>query len=141
MDVEMILLERRLAVQLMVLVIFCCGASYSLADPQSDPKEERITKLEAVVSSLENRISALEGSPAQKQAEQKNINATLSAWKSKSNWRLLSKGMTKEQVKNILGEAENIDASGPFETWYWNHQQGPEVTFYNEKLYGWEEPD
>jgi hypothetical protein len=140
MGVKMRLLEKSLAVQLMALIVCCYGASHSLADPQTQTNEERITKLEAVISTLEKRISALEGSPVENQTNSQSIN-TSSGWKNKSNWRLLSKSMTKTQVKNILGEPEKINVSGSLEQWYWNDQQGPEVTFYEDRLDGWGEPD
>ena len=134
------LLKERLVLRLIALIVCCHGASYSFADSRSETNEARIEKLEAVVSSLEKRISALEGASVQNPTDSDNTK-TASGWKSKSNWRLLSKGMTKSQVRNILGEPEKIDAGGPIENWYWIDPSGPGVTFYDEKLYGWKEPD
>ena len=60
-------------------------------------------------------------------------------WKNRSNWRLLSKGMSKDQVRALLGDPEKIDASGPLENWRWKVPFGPSVTFYDEQVYGWDE--
>lgn len=99
---------------------------------------ERIERLEATVYALEKRISALEGSSVQAQRKLSKPEV-YGDWKNKSNWRLLSKGMLKEQVRIILGEPEKIDASGAFENWRWRYPFGPSVTFYNEQVYGWHE--
>ena len=134
------LLERRLVLKLLTLIVCCLGASYSFADSNLGASEEGIKELAATVSALEKRVSALEESSAQKPAVSENSKTEL-GWKSKSNWRLLKKDMTKMQVKNLLGDPDKIDVSGPFENWHWNGLSGPKISFYHEKLDEWDEPN
>ena len=124
--------------KILTLVIASCFANLAFADTVSDVSAERIERLEASVSALETRISILEGTLIPSQSNSPKPKAT-GGWKDKANWRLLSKGMTKNQVRAILGEAEKVDASGPIENWRWNYPMGPNVTFYDDVLYGWDE--
>ena len=123
---------------LMTIAMFMFGtwAGFSFAGSEPDTSAARIERLEAAVSVLERRVSALERPSTQ--SESPKFKAT-GDWKNKSNWRLLSKGMTKEQVRGILGEPEKIDASGPIENWRWKYPLGPSVTFYDDVVYGWDE--
>ncbi len=63
-------------------------------------------------------------------------------WHTVANWRMLKKGTSKANVRRILGEPLKIDRNGGSEHWYYTRKGilGPNVTFYNEKLDGWEEP-
>lgn len=45
--------------------------------------------------------------------------------------------MTEAEVKALLGEPLRVQGGG-FTYWYWD--RGSQVTFFQEKLYGWEEP-
>lgn len=112
----------------------------SLVASEPDASAVKIEKLEALVSVLEKRVSALESPSGQSSATAKNIQ-NQAAWEVTENWRLLRKGMTKAQVKGLLGAQEKIDAGGPIENWNWGVPVGPRVTFCDEKLYGWKEPD
>lgn len=124
----------------LALVLIGSLAMPCFAEPRSDSNSERIEKLEAAVSSLENRISVLEGKSAAQVKPQPDSPFATDAWERRANWRLLSKGMTKEKVRSILGEPESVEASGPFELWRWGGSFGPKVTLYDERVYGWEEP-
>jgi outer membrane protein assembly factor BamE (lipoprotein component of BamABCDE complex) len=114
------------------LVVGCAWASLSYADPNTEETAKRISKLEASVSSLEAKVAALEAALAQDHSDSGNIPSR----PDKAKWRSLSKGMTKKQVRNILGEPARIEALGSFE--YWRYP--PMVTFHDDRLYGWEEP-
>jgi len=54
-----------------------------------------------------------------------------------SSWRQLKKNMSEEQVRALLGEPSKVDG-GTFAVW--NYKNGGAVTFYNDKVYSWEEP-
>ena len=54
-----------------------------------------------------------------------------------ANWRALRKGMTEAEVKALLGEPLRVQG-GYFTYWYWDRNS--KVTFFQEKLNGWDEP-
>jgi hypothetical protein len=54
-----------------------------------------------------------------------------------SSWRQLSKGLSRDQVRSILGEPRRING-GAFETW--SYQGGSYVVFYIGKVDSWSEP-
>lgn len=119
--------------KLAALLTCCLVANQSLADSQSDANTARIEKLEALVASLEQRVSALEGPSSQKPAPAQDISDQ------PDNWRSLRKDMSKKQVKSLLGEPNRIGVSGPLETWEW-FKPYRTVKFYDEKLWQWQEP-
>ena len=133
-DMSTRLLRMSHAQRVAVLVLFGLLTTPSFADPAT----ERLEKLEAAVSALEKRIAALEGSSVQSSQERPKPTAS-GDWEDRSNWRLLRKGMSKGQVTEILGEPEKVEARGLFEYWRWKPPLGPSITFYDEKLYGWDE--
>ena len=128
------LLKNRHPVKALVLVAIGLLATQAFADPDT----ERLEKLEATISALEKRVAALEGSSPRSDSELKEPKASAN-WEDRSNWRLLRTGMSKKKVELILGEPQKIDVSGPFENWRWNPPVGPKVTFYDGKLYAWDE--
>ena len=121
--------------KLTALLTCCLVASHSLADSQSEANTARIEKLEALVTSLEKRVSELEGASGRKPAAAQDVPNQL------ANWRSLRSGMSKNKVKDLLGEPVKVSVSGPIETWYLSAPYGSTVTFYDEKLYKWIEPD
>ena len=133
-------MNRELTLRLTALMICFLSAGQVLADSVSEANAARIEKLEALVSSLEKRVSALENPPGENLAPAQDTQ-NQSAWKIKANWRLLRKDMTKVKVKDLLGEPEKIYANGYLEYWNWGVPNGPQVTFFSERLYGWKEPD
>lgn len=60
-----------------------------------------------------------------------------------SSWRQISKGLTRDQVRSILGEPRKIHG-GDFEYWYYGsatYLGAPSsVTFYHSKVDSWSEP-
>lgn len=97
---------------------------------------DRITLLEKEVQELKLRLSNLEA-PQASSSHRSKVVASKDGWKSLSNWRSLRKGMSQDDVRSILGEPEVVRASGSFT--YWNYSNS-EVTFHQERLYGWMEP-
>jgi outer membrane protein assembly factor BamE (lipoprotein component of BamABCDE complex) len=88
---------------------------------QSDV-EKRLDNLERRVQALENASQQTKPAPA----------PTLSAW------RQLSKHMSRDQVRALLGEPERIDAGPFFDNWQW--KSGGSATFSDQGLIGWSEP-
>ena len=80
------------------------------------------------LDNLERRVKVLET------ARQKSQSAPTDTL---SSWRQLAKGMSRNQVRELLGEPDRI-VGGNFEIWAWKN--GGDVTFYNEKVYAWSEP-
>jgi hypothetical protein len=54
-----------------------------------------------------------------------------------TQWRQLTRGMSRAQVRKLLGEPARIDG-GPFENWYYSSRA--RVTFYNGAVDSWREP-
>lgn len=54
-----------------------------------------------------------------------------------ANWRALRRGMTGDDVRALLGEPVRIQGGG-FTYWFWD--RGGKVSFWQEKVDGWEEP-
>ena len=97
---------------------------------------DRITQLEKEVQELKARLTTLE-LPVNKAVIQKST-VMSDGWKQLSNWRLLKKGTSYDEVRAILGEPEKVSASGRFTEWKYSNRS--DVTFYEDKLYGWNEP-
>ncbi len=47
----------------------------------------------------------------------------------RENWRALKKGMAKDEVSQLLGEAEKVSSNQSFETWYYGYPVGGSVQF------------
>ena len=62
-------------------------------------------------------------------------------WQEKQNWRKLHSGMSKDEVRGLLGEPDNIDRSTFFEDWTYGTPPRGMVGFSStEKLNSWSEP-
>lgn len=117
---------------LTVYVVFAIGAG-----TEKVPLEERVANLEMQVSDLQARIIRLE-----KQTSQSSPTQPASSQKighTKAAWRSLQKGMSKSQVRSILGEPRNIDMFSFFEVWQY---AGSAAVKFDESgaVEGWHEP-
>jgi hypothetical protein len=60
-----------------------------------------------------------------------------------SSWRQISKGLSRDQVRSILGEPRKIEG-GAFESWFYgsgSYMGAPSsVSFYLSTVYSWSEP-
>ena len=112
----------------------CLLLTLSFGSMASD--SDRITQLEKEVQELKNRLTTLE-SPVNKAIVQKST-VTNDGWKNLANWRSLKKGSSYDEVRTILGEPEKVRASGPLT--FWSYSNRGEVTFYEDRLNGWNEP-
>ena len=112
----------------------CLFLTLSFGSIASD--SDRITQLEKEVQELKTRLTSLE-SPVNKAIVQKST-VTNDGWKNLANWRSLKKGSSYDEVRTILGEPVNVSASGPITEW--NYSNRSRVTFYQDRLDGWNEP-
>ena len=115
-------------------LVVCLLWTLSFGSLASD--SDRITQLEKEVQELKNRLTTLE-SPVNKAIVQKST-VTNDGWKNLANWRSLKKGSSYDEVRTILGEPEKVRASGPLT--FWSYSNRGEVTFYEDRLNGWNEP-
>lgn len=117
---------------LTVFVVFAIGAG-----TEEEPLEERVANLEIQVSDLQARIIRLEKQSAQSSPtlpfSSQNIGQTRAAWRS------LQKGMSRSQVRSILGEPKDIDMFSSFEVWH--YAKSAMVNFDRSgTVDGWHEP-
>jgi len=101
--------------------------------------EQRIVLLERKNLELEQRVRDLEavskGSPVKAQSV-----PTTGNWRDIANWRRLKRGMSMDQVRELLGEPDRVDGGGVA---YWHWGKGAEaatVTFIADELAEWSEP-
>jgi hypothetical protein len=115
-------------------LVVCLLLTLSFGSIASD--SDRITQIEKEVKELKNRLTTLE-SPVNKAIVQKST-VTNDGWNNLANWRYLKKGSSYDEVRTILGEPEKVRASGPLT--FWSYSNRGEVTFYEDRLNGWNEP-
>jgi hypothetical protein len=71
---------------------------------------------------LQQKIAQLEAQLAAAPAKEQRI-------QDKGNWRKLQKGMTRDDVSNLLGQSEKVSTNTSFIMWYWDNPAGAEVQF------------
>jgi hypothetical protein len=116
------------------------GTAFALsqrADSQEKPLSERVTNLETQISDLKARVMRL---------EKQIFNSAASSGQSiqrvttgKAAWRSLQKGMSKDQVRRILGDPKEINVFSTWETWWY---PGIGSVEFNDsgRVKGWIEP-
>jgi outer membrane protein assembly factor BamE (lipoprotein component of BamABCDE complex) len=97
---------------------------------------DRIAQLEKDVKALELRISKLE-SLLQSSQQSQGVELNDQRWRSISNWRRLSVGMSTNDVRQILGEPIRV-SGGSIERW--QYERRGEVVFLRGALDSWREP-
>lgn len=97
---------------------------------------DRIDQLEKEILETKLRLSKLESLLSNPSNAQEPVKSG-EGWKSVSNWRKLTNGMSTSDVQKILGEPDRLNG-GTFATW--SYQNGGRVTFYQGKIYQWMEP-
>jgi hypothetical protein len=98
--------------------------------------EERFNKLEGEIRDLKSRIEKLEGGKAKLTSPSPKTRSK-EGWKDLSNWRSLKKGMSCDDVRELLGEPDRING-GSFTFWY--YKGASNVIFYMDQLDSWTEP-
>ena len=106
----------------------------------ANAQEATIEQLNQKIEQLENRVSILESIIAnsnKKKSKQANVTAVAPKLQS---WRKLKKNMTFDDVIDILGEPLRIN-SGGFTYWYYSKNISHSyVSFYQDVVDGWKEP-
>lgn len=113
-----------------VLIVFFTSFSSYAQD------EDRIDRLEQEIKDLTIRVLELE-TILQLNSSESKIEPSDYPWKSQANWRTLSTGMSKTEVRGILGEPMRIDG-GDLAIWY--YENNGRVYFYGESMDSWSEP-
>ncbi len=129
-----------LALRLLVLLPLLGAALHSqAAEPTSD--RQLIESLQQEVRELRERVERLE---AERQQAAPPVaqpvppaGPTPGGWRTSSNWGLLEKGQTDEEVAAILGEPDNRRTVKKFELWEYGDGI---VRFYLRRLKSWEIP-
>lgn len=104
---------------------------------RSDAQDnDRIGRLEREIEEIKQRLSRLEGSPGNPSNIQRPANAA-EGWKALSNWRQLKTGMSRDDVRGLLGEPTRIEG-GDFESWYYANSGS--ILLFRGKLDRWQEP-
>lgn len=100
-------------------------------------QDARISQLEKDVQELKARVARLENPSSAAPSANAAPVASADGWKQIANWRKLSKDMSMWDVRGILGEPARQDG-GNFTNWFYPNRGV--VTFYESKLYMWQEP-
>lgn len=109
----------------------------------AETTDQKVKALETRVRQLEKTVHQLESMLNQKQESEISGSPSASGIsKGKGKWRSLQKGMTKQQVRQILGEPPKIDTGFSIDIWYYPDIMGGTVTFSNDSntLSAWSEP-
>ena len=120
-------------------LLLCFVAAIAIAAATSAPKqtvEERVALLEKHVADLQERVSKLE-----KQLTGRFIPVTEGREEKSAvgPWRALHKGMTKDEVKKLLGEPKDMMKLNEYDVW--DYAGGGSVRFDGSgRVEGWYEP-
>ena len=103
-------------------------------------------ELLALVSQLQLRVQQLEGRVYRLEQELAVRRPPAAArvdpnekWRSRELWDRLEKGMTRQQIDNLLGEPHTI-REGAYEVWVYDRLSSGSLTFHNDVLYTWRRP-
>jgi len=127
---------------LLLLPLLGAALPSQAAEPASD--RQLIESLQQEVRELRERVERLEAerqqpAPAAPPVAQPVAPAepVPGGWRTASNWGLLQKGQTDEEVAGILGEPDNRRTVRKFELWEYGDGI---VRFYLRRLKSWEIP-
>jgi hypothetical protein len=99
---------------------------------------QRLPDLEKEVQEIKLRLSKLESSN-QAPADSKSTIATATGegWKHQKSWRTLSAGMSPNEVRNLLGDPQQVRGGN---VTFWTYPNKGDVTFIGNTLQQWREP-
>lgn len=117
------------------LVFVALPALASAQLRSDDALVRRIEQLERRTNELEFRVRELETPP---KTEQPRTAPTAPAGNARdlANWRRLRRGMSMDDVRELLGEPDKIDGGG-VAFWHW---RSGHVVFMNDTVHSWTEP-
>ena len=121
-------MNRRITTVIMMLFIIPL-ISYANDSDRIDALEQQIQELRIRVSELELAIL--------RKNDDKGYSNLEDGWKSKTNWRMLTTGMSTNDVEDILGEPQRVDG-GNVMAWY--YENSGRVIFIEKRVSGWSEP-
>ena len=107
----------------MLLIVFVFYAIPRLSygeDAQINELRNRIEFLEKKVETMNQtlmKMMAILDSSSSVSTGQQSVTPDQSKWEDRQNWRRLRSGMSKIEVRDLLGEPNRIDNYGPFEEW------------------------
>jgi len=125
---------------LLIVILTTCAALDARADDRVAKLEAKIQQLELRILQSEIRIQKLEALLSKGSA--KPIQVRPGDYLNKANWRKLKKGMSKDQVKAILGDPPKVSASSIGDRWDYPRISDAYVSFNTRDLVtGWVEPN
>jgi len=121
-----------------LLAVLCLGAALAPACTLAADDAD-ITALRQEVAELRARVARLEADVASGVAVNpaRQAQPVKGGWQAAQNWGLLSKGMDKSRVEEILGEAQHTRSISKFDIW--RYGKG-EVRFYLGRVSSWHKP-
>jgi outer membrane murein-binding lipoprotein Lpp len=125
------------------LLVSVLIAASIISRAYGDDTDDKIRRLEARITQLEQRLAALEEEKKTTDKTVKQSSSSAEKWRDKQTWRQLKIGMTKAEVTAILGEPPKINASNIGDTWLYPDGLGGlgSVSFRNrETVNSWNEP-
>jgi len=114
----------------MVFLLFAVAFNANAHD------SDRIDKLEKEIQEIKLRLSKLE-SLLSNPSKAEELETSSDGWKSVTNWRKLTTGMSASDVQKILGAPDRVDG-GSITHWY--YQNRGRIIFYEGKVDHWMEP-
>ena len=97
------------------LLVSVLIAASIISRAYGDDTDDKIRLLETRITQLEQRLAALE--EKEKTTTDKTVKQSSSSaegWRDKQRWRQMKTGMTKDEVKAILGEPGEISPPNDF---------------------------
>lgn len=125
------------------LIVFCIQDSASAQQNKIEALQTKVEKLQQKVSQLESKVERLEKLFLSKKDTSASFQRSVNSdrWENKQNWRRLKRGMSKEEVRQILDEPHRIIAHSSGDTWDYPGLFGGSVYFDdNGRVESWSEP-
>ena len=114
----------RVGALVVMAIVFSAPVFSQSAGQKVQELEKKIVQLELRIAKLEEAMLKLQKNQARPAA------AAADGWKSKSSWRSLKKGMTKDEVERILGEPPKVVPNTHYgDIWYYPDAQGGFASF------------
>ena len=123
----------------LAFVLFLVGGIVipAVTGAQEETLDERVARLERMIVNLEDRVAHLEKSQGPGVVPASSSERKVE--KDKLPWLSLKKGMSKDQVKKILGEPKGVMNFNEAEIW--DYASGGSVRFDSSgRVLGWYEP-